>query len=239
MEINNLKAIFFDIDDTLYSSSEFSAMARLNGIKAMIKAGLKVDISHCFKELRTIMNQDGSDSKSLFDQLLDSFHPSTYPSANRNVLIASAVVAYHKTKDTALKPYIDVAEVIKILSKTNLCLGVISAGATIKQAEKIYRMNLYQYFSSDAIFITEEAKMEKMELYSYVCSKLKFKPSEVMYVGDRPVVDVEPVKDIGMISVLNRRSGKYLDVEAKVKPDYVVNDFWGLLDILYSDFYLQ
>ncbi len=35
-----IKAIFFDIDDTLYDSTKLTTMARKNSIKAMIDAGL-------------------------------------------------------------------------------------------------------------------------------------------------------------------------------------------------------
>ena len=35
--MSELKAIFFDIDDTLYSTSEFAATARRNAMEAMIE----------------------------------------------------------------------------------------------------------------------------------------------------------------------------------------------------------
>ena len=37
-----LRAIFFDIDDTLYSTSEFSELARSASIDSMIEAGLNL-----------------------------------------------------------------------------------------------------------------------------------------------------------------------------------------------------
>ena len=55
-----LKAIFFDIDDTFYSTSEFSKTARLNSVYAMIEAGLKISVTDCFDELREVIAEFGA-----------------------------------------------------------------------------------------------------------------------------------------------------------------------------------
>ena len=39
-----LKAILFDIDDTLFPSSEFAEKARRSAVEAMVDAGLDVDV---------------------------------------------------------------------------------------------------------------------------------------------------------------------------------------------------
>ena len=44
-------------------------------------------------------------------------------------------------------------DVLKLLSKTELILGVVTAGLPIKQAEKLVRMKLHHYLNSGAIFI--------------------------------------------------------------------------------------
>ena len=38
-----IKAIFFDIDDTLFSTTRFADRARRSSIDAMVKMGLKID----------------------------------------------------------------------------------------------------------------------------------------------------------------------------------------------------
>ncbi|MCC8180489.1 MAG: hypothetical protein LIP23_06230 [Planctomycetes bacterium] len=43
MQKKPLKGLFFDIDDTLYSSTEFAANARQQAVQAMVRAGLQVD----------------------------------------------------------------------------------------------------------------------------------------------------------------------------------------------------
>lgn len=234
-----LKAIFFDVDDTLYSSSEFSAMARLNSVKAMINNGLEMDLKECLLELKDLMLKRASNYEYLFDDLLKTAGKKRYPGVNGSVLIAAAVVAYHNTKNTSLKPYPDVKEVLKILSdSTPLRLGIISSGLAIKQAEKIYRCGLHRYLDPDAIFFSESLGVDKphLDFFRLPCKRIGIDPREAVYVGDRPNMDVGPAKSVGMISVLNQRSGKYLDIKPRIKPDFIVHDFWELLECINRNF---
>ena len=53
-----------------------------------------------------------------------------------------------------------------------------------------------------------------------------------MYVGDNPLTDIDPPNKIGMITVRNKRSGKYLSVKGKTKARHQINNFGDLLTIL-------
>ena len=46
-----LRALFLDIDDTLYSTSEFAAAARRAALEAMIAHGLAMSIDDAVKKL--------------------------------------------------------------------------------------------------------------------------------------------------------------------------------------------
>ena len=50
-----VKAIFFDIDDTLYSTSVFAEMARRSAVEAMIDVGVKTDPETLFHELQEVI----------------------------------------------------------------------------------------------------------------------------------------------------------------------------------------
>ena len=57
------------------------------------------------------------------------------------------MVAYHETKWRELKVYDDVYEVLRWLSGTDLCRGIISLGLTVKQAEKVIRLKIYEFLT--------------------------------------------------------------------------------------------
>lgn len=235
---SQLQAIFFDIDDTLYSTSEFAKVARLNSVHAMIKAGLQMSTVDCLRELNDIIEEFGSNFSKHYDNLLLRVSPEIYSGANPAVIVAAGAVAYHETKFKNLKPYEDVLEVFQLLSQTNLIIGIITAGLEIKQAEKLIRLNLLKHINPQAIFITEQVGIGKpnSKLYQNACDSLGLPPPSCIYVGDNPVNDIDPPNEIGMITVLNRRSGKYLDVKGKTESDYLIHDMWELWEILRRDF---
>ena len=207
-----LKAIFFDIDDTLFSTFEFAKAARLNSVYAMIRAGLKCNVNECIQELNEVTEEFGSNYEHHYDRLLLRLPKESYKDINPAIIVAAGVVAYHQTKNSSLKPYDDVVEILRILSKTELILGIITAGLKIKQAEKLVRLDLLKYLNPRAIFITDQIGIGKpnIKLYKNACDTLNLDPKFSMYVGDNPISDIDPPNKLGMITVLNRRSGKYL-----------------------------
>lgn len=237
-----LRAIFFDIDDTLYSTSEFSEIARAAALDAMIEAGLGLSKEDLQEELDEIINEFTSNYEHHFDKLLLRIPRRYYKGINPAIIIAAGVMAYHETKSTHLFPYEDASEVLRLLStRTELILGVITEGMEVKQAEKLVRMRLNQYLSPNAIFISNQIGISKpnKKIYQRACSDLNLKPSETMYVGDNPEYDIDPPNQIGMITVRMRRGGKYQSVEGKTSPQRVVQNFWDLLDYLRQDFGIE
>jgi len=236
--MKELKAVFFDIDDTLFSTFEFSKAARLNSVYAMIRAGLKCNVNQCIQELKEVIDEFGSNYENHYDRLLLRLPQESYKGINPAVIVAAGVVAYHQTKNSSLKPYDDVVEILRILSNTELILGIITAGLKIKQAEKLVRLDLLRFLDPRAIFITDQIGIGKpnVKLYKNACEILELDPKTCMYVGDNPISDIDPPNKLGMITVLNRRSGKYLTIEGKTHPQYTITDMWDLLKIIKEDF---
>lgn len=238
---NHLKAIFFDIDDTLYSTSEFSEMARSLALDAMIEAGLQVDKNVLREELEEVISEFSSNYEHHFDKLLLRFPKRYYRGVNPGIIVAAGVIAYHETKIRRLAPYEDAIEVLRILSKSDLILGIITEGLEVKQAEKLVRMRINQFLSPNAIFISNQIGISKPnpKIYQRACSDLNLRPAETMYVGDNPCHDIDPPNQIGMLTVRMRRGGKYSTVEGKTAPNREVQNFWDLLDYLRQEFGIQ
>lgn len=239
--MQTLKAIFLDIDDTLFSTSEFADLARWNAVNAMVRAGVKIKPEDLKAELEEVISEFSSNYEHHYEKLLLRIPRRLYKKINPAIIVAAGVVAYHNTKFEQLEPYEDVLEVLKILSNSNLTLGVITAGLTIKQSEKLIRLGLLEYFNPNAIFISEQIGISKpnIKLYQRACSDLNLRPGETMYVGDAPLHDVDPPNRIGMITVHNRRGGKHLDQKAETRPQYTIHNFWDLLDLLQKDFKIE
>ena len=233
-----LAAVFFDIDDTLYSTTVFADKARRAALDAMIQAGLRSSRDACLKELNEVITEFTSNHGYHFDKVIQRLPHKASDHLNPAVLAAAGVVAYHETKWRELQVYDDVYDVLRWLANKNLIRGIISAGRTIKQAEKLIRLKIYDFLTPDAIFFTDQIGISKpnSKLYRRVAADLQLDPKKCMYVGDNPTQDIDPSKAEGFIGVRSHRSGRYAGVSGEAEPDYTIQDFYQLKDLLVSDF---
>jgi putative hydrolase of the HAD superfamily len=229
-----LQALFLDVDDTLYSTTEFAAQARRNAVKAMIRAGLRIDEEACLHELEEVVSEFSSNYEHHFDKLLLRLPRERLGGVSPLILVAAGMVGYHDTKFHDLKPYEDVIEVLKILRERALPVGVITAGIGIKQAEKVVRLGINRLVEQDAIHITDSIGIAKSnpKLFLRACAGQKSLPERTMYVGDNPAADVDVPHKIGMITVQSRRTGRHVDNVSEHQADHHIHNFWDLLELI-------
>ncbi|HID73288.1 TPA: haloacid dehalogenase, partial [Candidatus Micrarchaeota archaeon] len=131
-----VKFILFDIDDTLFPSTEFAELARKNAIRAMMDMGLEGDPDRLYRKLRLIIKRKGSNYGEHFDDLCKSQRvrkPARY--------VAAAIVAYHNTK-MSIQPFPGVGKMLIALKEKGYRLYVATNGTTIKQWDKLIRMRI-------------------------------------------------------------------------------------------------
>jgi len=231
----DIRAIFFDVDDTLYTTSRFAEQARRAAIAAMIDTGLAGDPDALYRELLEVIHEFSPNYPNHFDKLLLRLPPGSHSGLNPAVVIAAGVVAYHETKARELTPFDGVLDVMTALARTDLIRGVITHGTTIKQAEKIVRLGIYRYLTPDAIFISDQIGISKpnAKIYQRALDAVGVAPADAVYVGDNPIMDVDPPNDLGMVTVRHRWPGsKYADAAGRTEPDFEIRAFAELLDVL-------
>lgn len=234
----SLDAIFFDVDDTLFSTSEFAEKARYASCMAMHRAGLKLEPQVLMDELREVVSEFSSNYDHHFDQLLRRIPKRHYKGVNPAIIMAAAVIAYHDTKMRELVPYADAIRLLQDLAGLDMVRGIISNGLTIKQAEKLLRLGVYPYLTPTAIYISEQIGINKpnVKLYRRACSDLNLKPSRCVYVGDHPTRDIDPANALGMITVRLRSGGKHDGVSGATGARHEVRDYEQLRRILIADY---
>lgn len=231
-----LKAILFDIDDTLYSTRDFAARARRNALEAMRRLGLRIPMDKLTSELEEVVREFGSNYGLHYNLLLRRIPPVAYRDVNPGILVAAAVAAYHDTKERWLVPHKDAVTLLKALCRTSLVRGVISDGLEVKQAEKILRLGLYPYFTPAAIFISEQIGISKPnpKIYLRACQGLSIPPEQVLYVGNSMAQDIRPARRAGMRTVFIRRDGR--EDDPAVTADHTIDNFDQLKQILRKEY---
>jgi putative hydrolase of the HAD superfamily len=189
-----IKAIFFDIDNTLYDSATLSSMARRNSVRAMIDAGLDISEDQLLDDLNSVIKSHGSNYPHHYDELLKN-----YGRADPKI-IAAGVVAYEHTKNAYLKPLPGVVPTLIELKK-DYKLGVISNGLTLKQWEKLVGLRIHHFF--DSVITSQEGGFEKPapEIFMAALKELNVKSDESIMVGDKFDVDIKGAQNVGIHGV--------------------------------------
>jgi len=229
----SLRAVLFDIDDTLFATSSFARQARRRAVDAMVRAGLDTDAEAAYAELQEVVEEFSSNYGHHFDKLVLRLHAHLRPGVHPALVIASGVCAYHATKEH-IKAYPDAVRVLDALRRTDLMRGVLSNGFTTKQAEKLVRLGLQNAFSPAAIFISEEIGVAKPhpKIFLIACENLGVAPGEALYVGDHPVNDVDPAHEAGLLTCLRVGDGRHTGTRGMHSPDYTVERLDELIGIL-------
>lgn len=235
--MSGLKAVLFDIDDTLFSTTDFARSARRNACRAMVSAGLDVPIEQVVRELDEVVKEFSSNFSHHYDKLLMRMPESAYEGVNSALIVTAGVVAYHDTKFQELKPFADVLPFLRALQAAGVRTGIVTHGWTTKQAEKIIRLNLISLLDPGAIFISDQVGISKPnpKLYTLALRALGCEASEVLYVGDNLAHDIAPPKSLGMATVWARRAAKPGQDESIV-ADHTVDDFRELAGILRDEY---
>ncbi len=220
-----LKAVFFDIDNTLYDSTTLARRARLNSIRAMIDAGLEGEEEELYERLKQVIARFGSNYPKHYDELLRVLGVPWSPK-----IVAAGVVAYERTKFGYLMPFPGVIPTLLELRK-RYRLGIVSNGIAVKQWEKLINLGVHHLF--ECVITSEEVGCEKpeAEIFHTAVQALGVEAEESVMVGDCPNTDVAGAKRAGMRAVLVRLRGGEEGVEAE-EADAVVYDFRELPEAL-------
>lgn len=233
-----LSLLSFDIDDTLYSSTDFAWLARENALKAMIQAGLNLDLKSAVNELNEVVEEFTSNDPNHFDRFLQRLEQSRLNGINPAILVATGVAAYSDTVHDNLTPYEDALDAFKRLQGAGFRLGIVSQGYTVKQAVKLVRLRLLPFLDKKAIFFSDQLGMSKAnyKFYQRSAELLGAPAGQCMHVGDRPDRDIDPANSAGWLTVLNRRSGRYRERPGATPPAYIIQNFWDLIEIVERGF---
>jgi putative hydrolase of the HAD superfamily len=192
-----IKAVFFDIDDTLYDTSGFAKLARKAALKAMIDAGLPLSPNEAYIILREIIKEKGSNYDKHFNILTKRVMGEEKP-----LLIALGMITYHNVKFALLRLFPDTMSTLIYLKKSNYQMGVISNGLTIKQWEKLIRLGLYHFF--DEVVTSQEAASEKPDhiIFQLALERMGCKAEESVMVGNKFSEDILGATKAGMSAIL-------------------------------------
>jgi putative hydrolase of the HAD superfamily len=215
-----IKAVFFDIDDTLYDTSGFAKLARKAALNVMIDAGLPLSPDEAYDLLREIIKEKGSN----YDKHLNVLTKRVF-GEEKPLLIAIGMITYHNVKFALLRLFPETMSTLIHLKARGYHLGVISNGITIKQYEKLVRLGLHHFFHS--VITSQEAGVEKPDIaiFELAMKTMGCKAENSVMIGNSFNDDVLGAIDAGMSAV-------FLTTELKDSERAIIEKRGLKLDII-------
>lgn len=225
--MKKIKAVFFDLDNTLVDFMRMKREACHATVDAMINAGLQMDRETAYTRLMKTYFEVGIESDKAFTKFLKS------TGHFRHKLLAAAINAYLKVKNDYLKPYPNVKQTLQKLKKTGVILVVVTDAPKTKAYQRLMAMHIESYFDFIVGFEDTYQKKRNGLPLKLAIEKLKEKiPSvendEVLMVGDSLTRDLLPAKKLG----LNTALAKYGQTMKETgKADYELTNITDILTI--------
>lgn len=210
----SVRAICFDLDDTLYDYREYAAA----GLCAAADL-LESRTGECVHDELHRLYFDEGVTESTFDVILERHElPETF--------LDDLVDAYHGAT-APLTPYAATRSVLSSLGAVYR-LGLITDGR--RGRAKLRRLDVHDHFDTVVVTPTICRSKHEAEVFERALADLAVPPTAAVYVGDDPRVDFRRPNELGMTTIRLRR-GRYVDLDPdgeSAAPDHGVDDIADL-----------
>ena len=220
-----IKAVIFDLDNTLLDFMKMKEYAVKAAIAGMIEAGLDIDNEKSYNTIVSIYEKEGWENQQVFNYFLDK----TVGEVN-NKYLAAAIVAYRRAREANLLLYPNVNHTLVELMKMGIKLAVVSDAPSREAWMRIYYLNLHHHFDIVLTFDDTNARKPSPIPFQMALKELKTDPSETLMVGDWPERDVAGANNLGIRTIFARYGDSFGTVESGA--DWDINDVYEIVGIV-------
>jgi putative hydrolase of the HAD superfamily len=220
-----IKAVVFDLDNTLVDFMSMKRQAVDAAIDAMIDAGLDMDFDKVKGHIDRIYEEEGIEYQQVFDRLLIN----VLGDIDFKVL-SCGVVAYRRAREAALKPYPHVSATLMELVKAGVRLAILSDAPVREAWLRLSYIGFHHMFETVVTFEDTGKRKPDPAPFNHVLGQLGVTPDETIMVGDWAERDIVGASAVGMKTAFARYGDVFGNQE--VDADYVLEDIKQLLDIV-------
>ena len=220
-----IKAVIFDLDNTLMDFMKMKSMSIDAGINGMIEAGMDIDFLISKQKIYEIYNKKGYEYQKVFDDfILDSCDRLEHK------YLAAAIVSYKKIKDATMVLYPNVNNTLIRLSKIGLKLGVVTDAPNREAWIRLYSLRMHHLFDSVVALDDTGNRKPSPEPFKKISNLLDIYPENILMVGDWPERDVIGAKKLNMKTAF----AKYGDMFGTKHSgaDYDLSDISEIIEII-------
>lgn len=212
-----IRAIIYDLDDTLFPEEAF----RVSGFRFVAKYLTKEGVPVSLEDLLLLYKEY---PRSCFDELVKKYSITQTP---------LELLSLYKEHIPTISPYPEVTQVLEELH-TTYTLGVISDYDHETQQRKLTALGIELYFTH--VIFTDAIGTKKPETLAFEKMKelMGCENGEIVYVGDNEEKDFIGARASGYHTVKYLSQGVYQKVqgEQKQKADFEMSDHREIFSIL-------
>ncbi len=220
-----IKAIIFDLDNTLVDFMAMKEAAIDSAVLAMIDAGLKMPKQSVKEKIYEIYDEEGIEDQKVFDKFL------TRELGEIDYRIhAAGIIGYRRAREAALVLYPHVQLVLMELMKRGMKLAVLSDAPRLQAWLRLCQLNLHNIFDIVITFEDTHKKKPAPEPFKLALQKLGVMPEHAIMVGDWAERDIYGAKLLKMHTIFARYGDRFGTTNSGA--DYEIDDIIELLDIV-------
>lgn len=220
-----IKAIIFDLDNTLLDFVKMKQFSVKAAITAMNEAGLEVDEKKAYEDIFDLYMERGWENQQVFDDYLNQ----TVGEVS-NKILAAGIVSYRRAREATLLVYPNVNKALIQLIKMGINLAVVSDAPSREAWMRLYYLNLHHVFDPVLTFDDTGVRKPSPKPFQMALDYLKIDPNEAIMIGDWPERDVVGAKEIGMKTIFARYGDTFGTVDSGA--DWDVNDVYEVVNIV-------
>jgi HAD superfamily hydrolase (TIGR02253 family) len=220
-----IKAVVFDLDNTLVDFMLMKRNAVSAGIRAMIDAGLPFSEHDIQESINRVYDEFGIEYQRVFNAVLQQM---TNDIDHR--ILAAGIIAYRRVREATLVTYPHVHMTLFTLARMGLKLGVVSDAPRLEAWLRLCYLNLHHIF--DAVVTHEDTGKRKPspEPFRKILSMMNVEPGNALMVGDWEERDIYGASNVGMRTAFARYGDTFGTLDSKA--DFDLNDISELIGVI-------
>ncbi|HHT9122847.1 MAG TPA: uridine diphosphate-N-acetylglucosamine-binding protein YvcK [Candidatus Wunengus sp. YC63] len=221
-----IKAVIFDLDDTLYDcSGSLIDASRSRAAKALVEAGLPCTEDEVYQLQKELTEKYGP-YYHVFNEIVNRYNAD-------NKLVTIAYKAYNSSEVSEIKPFPYVIPTLKELKEKGYKLFLLTVGVHERQEKKINILGLKPYFD-EMVISDQEIGLPMEDCMRDLIERHAINFREAVMVGDRVREELRIAKSLGMtaIQMLHGRFKNEPAVNECDKPDYKIKRIFQITTIL-------
>ncbi len=220
-----IKALIFDLDNTLVDFMAMKQSAIDAAVMAMIDAGLKMPRDKATQSIYRIYDEEGIEDQRVFDKFL------TKELGSIDYRIhAAGIVGYRRAREAALVLYPHVQLTLMQLIKRGKKLAVVSDAPRLQAWLRLCQLNLHHIFESVITFEDTQRQKPDPEPFRKALEQLNVRANEAMMVGDWAERDIAGARVLGIKTIFARYGDRFGTEESGA--DFEISDIVEILDIV-------